>query len=303
MKTIHIKSISMALIAHASFGLYVILAKLLFQSFPPFALLALTFAIALVASFLLLRQNIQWQTILSRSVLLVVLFAAFRSVTKMLAVQYTLASYVQLVDLSSPFFNAIIAWLVLQEKLPKGTIPALMAMTTGAMLVITVNPLHAQLPNGTQDLIGIGFATTSAIFMAILVVVTSYSTRFQSNPTSVYIAQTSGLVITYLLLSILSGETYTSFLSISPNNIIALLCFMLAVVIGGGLTVLAISRVNTTLFSSLLSLRLVVALIAGWFLLGEQLTSSFQLIGAGIVALSITWYLWQQGNSQGSQNI
>jgi drug/metabolite transporter (DMT)-like permease len=303
MGTIHIKSISMALIAHASFGLYVVLAKLLFQSFPPFALLALTFTIALIASCLLLRQHIRWQTFLRKSVLLVILFAVFRSVTKMLAVQYTLASYVQLVDLSSPFFNAIIAWLVLQEKLSKGTLPALVVMTIGAMLVITVDPLHVQLPNGTQDLIGIGLATASAIFMAILVVVTGYSTRSQSNPSSVYVAQTFGLVITYLLLSILSGETYTSFLSVSSSNVIAFLCLLLVVVTGGGLMVLAISRVNTTLFSSLLSLRLVVALIAGWILIDESLTSSFQLIGVGIVSLSITWYLWQQGNILGSQNI
>jgi drug/metabolite transporter (DMT)-like permease len=295
METIQIKSISLALIAHASFGLYVVLAKLLFQSFPPFALLTIVFAFALIASFFLLGQYIQWQTILSRSVFLVTLVAVIRSVTKILAVQYTLVSYVQIIDLTSPFFNAIIAWYVIREKLPHGTIPALLVMTIGAALVITVNPMYIQLPNGQQDLLGIGLATVSSIFMAILVIVTSYSTRAQSNHASIYVAQTSALVITYFLLSIISRETYISFLSINPNNVITLLCFLLVVVTGGVLMILAISRLNTTLFSSLLSLRLVVALIAGWLFLGERLTSIFQLIGTLMVVLSITWYLWQQG--------
>jgi len=40
--------------------------------------------------------------------------------------------------------------------------------------------------------------------------------------------------------------------------------------------------------------RLISAIVFGALLLGERLTSFWQITGAVIVLLTITWYLWQQ---------
>jgi drug/metabolite transporter (DMT)-like permease len=42
--------------------------------------------------------------------------------------------------------------------------------------------------------------------------------------------------------------------------------------------------------------RLVSALFFAALLLGERLSSWIQLLGAVVVLVTITWYLWQQGN-------
>jgi membrane protein implicated in regulation of membrane protease activity len=52
--------------------------------------------------------------------------------------------------------------------------------------------------------------------------------------------------------------------------------------------------VNAALFSTLISWRLVVALIAAWLILGERLVSLWQVIGAFIVIVVVTLYLGYQ---------
>jgi len=42
--------------------------------------------------------------------------------------------------------------------------------------------------------------------------------------------------------------------------------------------------------------RLVSALLFASLLLGERLSSWVQVLGAVIVLVTITWYLWQQGD-------
>jgi drug/metabolite transporter (DMT)-like permease len=48
----------------------------------------------------------------------------------------------------------------------------------------------------------------------------------------------------------------------------------------------------------MLAVRLVAAIFFGWLLMGERPQSLLQWIGAGIVVLTITWYLSQQNGYQ-----
>jgi drug/metabolite transporter (DMT)-like permease len=286
--------ILLSIVSHTSFGLYVVFSKDLFRYLPPFALLACTFSVVLVVSFMLLHKEINWQDFARASIWLVVVVALLRSITKMLAVQYTLATYVQLLDLGAPFVTAFISWGLLRERLPRGTILALMTTTVGVFLVIVINPWDIQLPNGQTGLIGIVLAMASSIFMGILVVVTGFVTRVRSNPANVYIQQTLALVVTYFALSMVFNESWLPFKSMTVSTLCYLIVFVLIVFIGGWLTVFSLSRVNSTLFSVLLSLRLVTAMVAGWVILGEKLSNPMQVVGFVLVVVSITWYLWQQ---------
>jgi drug/metabolite transporter (DMT)-like permease len=287
-----------ALASHTGFGLYVVLSKDLFQHYPPFGLLACAFSFALLIAAPLLRKQFVWRDVALGSVWLVAGVAVLRSITKMLAVQYTLATTVQLVDLASPFFNALLAWAFLRETLPRGTVPALLAATVGAVLVIVVNPFDVHLAGGETNLLGIGLSVASALMMAVLVIVTNFSARQRSNATNVYLQQTFSLIVTYVLLSVINHESWAPFWHVRLADVAYLLAFFVVVLMSGGLTVFAMSLLNTTLFSTLLSLRLVVAILAGWLILGERLTSAYQWGGAIVVVVAITWYLWRQGTER-----
>ena len=286
--------ILLSIVSHISLGLYVVFSKDLFRHFPPFALLACTFSVVLAVSSILLHKEINWQDFARASIWLVAVIALLRSITKMLAVQYTLATYVQLLDIGSPFVSAFIAWFFLRERLPRGTIPALITTTVGAFFVIVINPWDIQLPNGQTDLIGLVLAMASSIFMGMLVVVTGFVTQVRSNPANVYIQQTLALVVTYFALSLVFDESWLPFRNMTVSTLCYLIVFVLMILLGGWLTVFSLSRVNSTFFSVLLSLRLVTAVVAGWAILGEKLSNPMQIVGLVLVVVSITWYLWKQ---------
>lgn len=288
------KSILFAIISHTGLGLYVVLSKLLFSKYPPFGLLACGFFFSLLVGIVALRKNFVLSDLKKISVWSIGYIAVFRSVSKMIAVQYTTATNVQLFGLTAPFFTALISRIFLKEKLPSGTILALFVTSLGAFLVTGEYSINSFEAIGHKNLLGMGLALISAIFMAILVIVTNYSIKIQNNPTNVYLQQTFSLVATYFLLSLLTKESWDPFLQVGLVDICLLGLFFIIIFIAGGITVYAISLVNTSIFSILLSLRLVVVLIFGKVVLGETLISTGQYLGAFLVVTILTWYLWKQ---------
>ncbi len=296
MQSYRATTIGLALAAHTGFGLYVVLVKYLFRYLPPFGVLAVAFGIAVPATFLVARPTFGWRNFCCAPIWLLLGIVVIRSVSKLLALQFTLATYVQLIDLSVPFFTPILARMLLREAMPSRTLSALAAISLGSFLVVTVDPFNVHLPNGSSDLVGIGLGLTTSLAMALGVVYTRYlTTRRRLSPASVFFQQIMALAITYGVLSALTGESWQPFAALTVSNWIIYVLFIVVAIIGGGLAqVLSISRINATLFSTLLSWRLAVALGAGWALLGERLTSVWQGIGAVMVILVITLYLQHQ---------
>jgi len=293
------QSTLIAVISHTGLGLYVVLSKLLFSQYPPFGLLACGFCFSFLVGIAVLKKNIVWSDLKKISVWGIGFIAVFRSLSKMIAVQYTTATNVQLFGLTAPFFTALIARIFLKEKLPLGTILALLLTSLGAFMVTGesyLNPINAL---NSKNYLGMGLALISAIFMAILVIATNYSIRIQSNPTNVYLQQTFSLVVIYFLLSFLANESWEPLYQVGLVDSAVLGVFFIIIFISGGITVYAISLVNTSIYSILLSLRLVVVLIFGKFVLGEKLISTYQYLGAFIVITTLTWYLWNQRKVSG----
>jgi drug/metabolite transporter (DMT)-like permease len=288
-------TVGLALFAHTGFGLYVVLVKYLLDYLPRFAMLAAAFSLAVPVTFFVARRHWGWSDFWSAQVWVLCGLVAARSVSKLLAVQFTLASYVQLIDLSVPFFTPIIASLLLQESMPSRTLTALGVTGLGSFFVIAVNPFAIQLPNGSADLFGIALALVSSLMMASGVVYTRYLTNKRLNPAGVFFQQVFSTAVVYILLSLLTAESWQPFASLSASTWAVFALMTTFGLIGGGLSqVFAISRINTTLFSILLSWRLVAAVGLGWILLGERLTSFWQLLGIVIVVLTLTLYLRHQ---------
>jgi len=288
--------LQLALIAHTLFGAYVVLARYLFRSFPPFALLATTFGLGLLVMWPALSRRLVRADLFKSVLWVLAAVAVIRSVTKMVAVQYTLATTVQLIDLTAPIFTSILAWLVLRERMPPRTIVTLLATSLGAYLVITTDPFNPTLPNGLSDLIGIALALASSISMAMLIVLTGYLSRGPSNPANIYVQQTLALVATYVVLSIVGGEAWVPGAKNVSDEWLLLVTFVVVVTAGAWFNIVAIAKSNTILFSVLLSWRLVIAIVLSSLLLGEKLDSLYQVAGAVLVIAAISSYLYHQAN-------
>ena len=120
-------------------------------------------------------------------------------------------------------------------------------------------------------------------------------TAHDAHPTAVYFQQTLTLVILYASLSLLSREDWGVWRNLPLQVWLGVTVLAIVVLAGAALLqIWALSMVNAALFSTLISWRLVVALIAAWPILGERLVSGWQVMGALIVIAVVTLYLAYQ---------
>ncbi len=299
-------SIGLALVAHSGFGLYVVFVKYLLQYLAPFRMLAVAFTIALLLVLLLTCGAINRREFKRWEMWLLAALAVGRSITKLLGLQFTYAVYVQLVDMAVPLLAPVVAWFLLREKMPAGTLPAILATTLGSFFVIAADPFQVNLPNGPGDLIGIGLAFVSAVLMTLAVVYTRHLTTREKRfkPQGLFLSQLFLVAITYWVLSCLSREDWRSFTSSGSSAWMVLGLFILLSIVAAGLSqTVSISRMKATLFSALLSWRLAVAVLAGWLLLGERLSSTWQIVGVVVVMGTITLYVQRQASAARSHTV
>lgn len=110
-----------------------------------------------------------------------------------------------------------------------------------------------------------------------------------------FFQQTLTLVVLYWSASLLGGEDWTMWRGLPPQAWGELAALVLVVLVGASLLqIWALSWVNAVLFSTLISWRLVVALVVAWPLLGERLGSVWQILGAALVMTAVTFYLGYQ---------
>lgn len=290
-------SIGLAMVAHSGFGLYVVFAKYLLGHLPPFGTLALAFSLALPAVLVVTRGAIDWHDFRRREMWFLALLTVGRSVTKLLGLQFTFAVYVQLMDMAVPLLTPVFAWLLLRERMPAGTPFAILLTTLGTVCVITVNPLQIVLPNGSNDAIGIGFAFVSALLMILGVVYTRHLTTCAGHfrPAGLFVTQIGLVAIVYWALSALDAERWQQLADAGSSVWLVFGLFVSLSIVAAGLSqTISISRIKATLFSALLSWRLAVAVLAGWLLLGEKLSSPWQIVGVVLVMATISGYLLHQ---------
>ena len=283
------------LAAHSGWAMYPVLNKVLLAHLPPFTLLMVANSLALAAAFFISRPYLSSALFRSRALWVFALVTAARSITNILAIKYTLAIYVQLINLSTPFYVVWMGRVLLKEKVPPYTLPALALSSLGAYLVISPDPISLQLPRGSTDLLGIALALVSSAFLGLYMTWARKMTTRDAHPAAVYLQQTLTLVILYVCLSQLSGEDWGLLLEQPLQVWLGIAALVLIVLVGAALLqIWALSVVNAALFSTLISWRLVVALIAAWPLLGERLVSVWQVGGSLLVMVTVTCYLAYQ---------
>ena len=117
--------------------------------------------------------------------------------------------------------------------------------------------------------------------------------------TAAYFQQTLALVILYVSLSLLGGDDWGILLKQPTQVWVGIAALARVVLVGAALLqIWALSQINAALFSTLISWRLVVALIAAWLLSGERLSSVWQIVGAVSVMAAVTAFLAYQAFHQ-----
>jgi drug/metabolite transporter (DMT)-like permease len=292
--------VSIALGAHAAWGLYPVLARYLQTEslLPTFSILALGNLFVLLTAGRYLWRNTELSAFRMPLLWLFGLIVVLRATTNIASARYTLSIYVQLITQATPFIVILMSTLLFREKLPRFTIPAVILSVIGAVLMVGSDFGGGVANDPTrQDWLGVGLAMTSVIMLSTYMVLVRRTVTTATNISgeALLLVQLVSIIVVTGAMSLFRGEDWTQYTRIGATDWAIMLAFSFVVFLGANLgQIQAIRQLGAPFVSSLLASRLISALIFGGLLLGEQLQSMWQVLGAGIVAVTITWYLWKQ---------
>lgn len=288
-----------ALAAHTGWGIYPVLARYLqtVSGIPSMSLLAVAYAPLLVV-FVLWAWPRYGRTIRqSRALWAFGAVVVVRSITNVLAARYTLAVYVQLITLMTPFIVAFFSALVLHESLPRITLPAMVLSAIGSLLMLSseIGAQGVRFALTRTDWIGIAMALASAIFLAFYMIAVRRTAQIELSGFVVLLFQSAVVMTTSLLLSLLAGEDWSHWARLGSTDWIVMAVYAFVIVVGANaLQIAALRKLGAPVVSSLMGWRLLSTLFVGMALLGEGLETWLQVAGMAIVLATVTWYLWHE---------
>jgi len=220
------------------------------------------------------------------------LLVVMRGISNMLAVRFTLAVYAQLIYLMTPFVVAFISRVLLQEQLPRHTMKALLIALVGALLIVGTGVGETAVSSERNDLLGMSLALLSTIILAFYMIAARRSAQRKIPASALLIAHLSGLFSVTAVTSFIIGEDLSVWGNLQASDWLAFLLLAFGILLGANVAqIRAIQRLGAPLVSSTMALRLVSSLVFAGLLLGEWLTTGWQLGGAIIIVATVTLYL------------
>lgn len=294
--------LSVALLAQLGWGAYPVLLRYLqtISGLPSLSLLAMGNLGVLLITAVTILPRLDKRIFRSPIVWLFGLVVVLRAVSNLLAVRFTLAIYAQLIYLMTPFMVAFFSRAILKEHLPRNTIKALVLAFIGALLIVSKNVGQSAVvtPTTQNNLIGISLALASTIFLSIYMILTRHATNQKAPGEALLVVHLISLFSFSMVASLIIGEDWNRWGSLSGGDWFVFGFLSVGVLLGANLgQIRSIQFLGAPLTSSIMPIRLVSALIVGGLLLGERLTSAWQVVGAAVVILTLTWYLRQQYES------
>lgn len=288
-----------SLMAHTGWGAYPVLARYLqtVSHIPSMALLATANIVALAVLIPFVYRHLDLRQLRSPILWGLAAIVVLRAITNLLAARYTHAIYVQLITLMTPLLVALMSAGLFRDKLPPYTLPAIAFSLLGSLLMITgdLGAGELTLVMGLHDWIGIGLAGISTFCLASYMLLVPRIMRQSVPGETVLVVQLSALLVASLMISLVMGEDWGHFASLGVSDWALFLAFALFVQLGANLGQIASLRnLGAPLVSSTMAWRLVSTLMIAALLLGERLTSLWQILGAALVLATITTYLWRQ---------
>lgn len=293
------KYVWLGLLGQLVWGSYPPTAKRALMEVPKFSLLLLaTTASVGVGLGLMRREDARpWSEVLrflfrEKVLWALAVFVVLRSVTNLLAIDLTRATWVQLIYLLTPFAVALLGTLFFGEPTPPYTYPALALSTLGAALTLIEDWRDIAAGFTSRDLLGLGVAGLSMLALATYFQLVRRSSRRAAGRGLIMVQQGLAMSLTYLVLTLVTGESWAPWRQVSPTGWLVVGWVVGGVfMLGNVLQVTALGGANATLITSLMPLRLVSAMALGGWLLGERLRTPWQWLGAGLVLVTVSGYL------------
>ncbi len=296
--------ILLALGAHTGRGVFPVLSRYLqtIKELPVFGFMALvSVPIIIIFVFQLMAGQGSRRLVRqlgARAMWMMVLAAVMRTFFGNLAARYTLASFVQLFALMTPFIVVFLNGIFFKEELPKFTIWATGLCTIGAILMLSKDLTQGGLSFqfSSTDIIGIVFAILGAIATALYLLSVRNAVKYSElSPMIMLGYQTAVIGVIALAVSLVLGESIEPWKQLTSFDWAVVAIFAFVVVFGSTiLQIFSLKYVSAPVVTSMMAWRLVITLLLGYLILGEKLESTTQIAGAVLVALTVTWYLWQQ---------
>ena len=286
------------LLAQTAWGAYPVMTRYLqtVSDLPSMSILALGSLLALIAVGVGFLPRIQLRDFQSKRLIIFALIVIGRGVTNLLAARFTLAIYVQLITLLTPFLVALLSTVVWHERLPRYTGRALALGLVGVILIVGADYGDQTMPTANRiDWLGISLAAGSSLLLALYMIAVRRSTVHNIRAEALLLVQLFSLAAGSFILGFLLGESWQQWQSIAAFDwfIFGLLTF--GVLAGANIGQIgAIRHLGAALVSSTMPWRLVSVLAVSAILLDERLTSIWQLAGVVLVMVTVSWYLWQQ---------
>lgn len=288
-----------ALLAHTGWGAYPVLARYLqtVSAIPSMALLSLGNLVGLLLFGPFVIRHLSWRLFKLPALWLFTFAVVMRAITNILAARFTLAIYVQLITLMTPLIVALLSAGIFRERLPGGTWPAIGFSLLGSLLLMSgdiAGHVPSLILSGT-DLLGIGLALISAIFLAFYMILVPRTVKDAVPADVILFIHLLMLGLTSGTISLLIGENWGRYSELGIKDWIAFLSFVLFVLLGSNLSqITALRHLGAPMVSSTMAWRLIATLMLAALLLGERLSSLWQLVGAVIVIVTISLYLRHQ---------
>ncbi len=287
------------LLAQTGWGAYPVLARYLqtVTSLPSMSIIAFGSLVALLVVGAFLFPRVDWHSFRSKRLLFFAMIVVGRGISNFLAARFTLAIYVQLITLSTPFLVALLSTAVLHERLPRYTGRAISISLFGALLIIGGGLLAVgSLPEANRtDWLGILLAFASSLLLAIYMISVRSSARYNIKGETLLLVQLFALAVTGGFLSLVLGEDWSKWQTMQTVDWLIFAILSLGILAGANIAQIgSIRQLGAAMVSSTMAWRLVSTLFLAALLLGERLSSPLQLLGVGLVLATITWYLWYQ---------
>lgn len=288
-----------ALGAHTGWGAYPVLVRYLqtVSHLPSMSLLTLGYLLVLPVLAVVVLPRVHKRFLRLRLLWLFAVIVVVRGITNLLAARFTLAIYVQLITLMTPFVVAMLSATFLHEPTPPYTGRAITLSSVGALLMMSGNMGQAgvRLALTPTDWVGIALASISTFSLAVYMIIVRRTVLDDVPDQAILLVQAVTLLGMSALLSFLLGEDWSRWRVIGPTDWLVFGAYSLGVLLGANTSqIKALQHLGAPLVSSLLAWRLVSALLVAALLLDERLTSPWQAFGALIVLVTVTWYLWRQ---------
>ncbi|MBI5300527.1 MAG: DMT family transporter [Chloroflexi bacterium] len=295
-----------ALASHSAWGTYPVFTRYLqtISRVPSLSLNGFANVIVLLFFVILFARRINWQVFRRRSLWLFALIVVLRSTTNLFSTRYTLAMYVQIITMTTPFIIALLGVTLLRERLVPYTGRALMLSVIGTLLMVVGDPFHAgaDLALKSSDWLGIGLALASAFFLALYMVLIRRSVQRDISPESLLVMQAGALAVTMTMTSALVGEDWSRWQTLAWGDWAVFAAFVSVTIIAGSVFQMSsLKHLKAAFFSSLMPWRFVITFLLATVMLGERITSAWQALGMFVVFATITWYVWKQ-NTQSKIN-